>query len=112
MKRNLGGIEGDASARAQTGRVGMSALHVVEPEAEIVLTGIVLNQGKLRPTHGFVKPVARGEGSRVSESVSEGERGNGESRSLQEVAARPQMVFHRFVPTLFQYDKFIVHEFR
>src|SRR5580704_6173420 len=60
------------------------------------ITGIVFNQGKLLPTHGFVKPIVRGEGSRVSESAADGERGNGESR----------------VPTLLQYDKFIIHEFR
>ena len=56
VKRNPGGIIGHASARAETGSVGVRAAEVIQPEVEIVLAWVVFDQGELRPAHGTVEP--------------------------------------------------------
>ena len=59
VQRDLGGIVGDATPRAQTSGIGVRALEVVQPEARIVLAGVVLDQRQLRPPHGTVEPARR-----------------------------------------------------
>src|ERR1017187_8849369 len=42
MKRNLRGIIRDATATAQTNRVRLCALEIIQPEREIELAGVIL----------------------------------------------------------------------
>ena len=56
VKRNRGGVVGDAAARAQARGVGVYAPEIVEPEARIVAAGVVLYQGELGPAHRPVEP--------------------------------------------------------
>jgi hypothetical protein len=56
MKRDRGGIVGDAASAAETHTVGARALEVVEPERGVEMSWIVLNESKLRPSHGSGRP--------------------------------------------------------
>ncbi len=58
MHGNLRGIEGDASASAETSAIHMTTPEVIEPELGIVVAGIVFYEGHLRPAHGPVVPAA------------------------------------------------------
>jgi hypothetical protein len=56
VERHLGGVVGNASARAEADGVGVDSFEVIEPELGIEFAGIVFDQGQLRPTHRFVDP--------------------------------------------------------
>ncbi len=56
MEGDVGGVVGDDAAGAETHRVGVDAREVVEPEAEIDLPGVVLDQHQLGPAHRFGAP--------------------------------------------------------
>src|SRR5689334_13690317 len=56
VKWHLGGIIGNTSASAQARRVGMHTPEILEPELQVVLSWIVFNQRKLRPSHRPIKP--------------------------------------------------------
>src|SRR5260370_20258809 len=60
VERDLGGIEGDASATGEAGGIGVNALEVVEPEVGIVVAGIVLGEAHLGPAHRLVIPAWSG----------------------------------------------------
>jgi hypothetical protein len=82
MQRDGRGIEGHASARAQTGGVGMRALEVIQPESGIVLAGVVFHQGQLGPAHGAMEPALGFGGGGVLREGSGRQRGG-----AQEIAA-------------------------
>ena len=83
----------DATAGAQTGRVGAGAFEVIEPELRIEFAGIIFNEGKLCPAHGPVDPVGRTGGSRAGEQRGAGQStqdsdGTGGSRGFEKRATR------------------------
>ena len=57
VQRDLRGVVRDSPAGAQTRRVTVRPLEEVQPEVDVVLDGIVLDQGQLRPAHRPVEPV-------------------------------------------------------
>ncbi len=59
VEGDLGRVVGDAAAGAQAGGVGVRALEVVEPERDVELHRVVLDQGELRPAHRLVDPRRR-----------------------------------------------------
>src|ERR1035438_4891688 len=59
VERDFSWIESDNASRAQAGRIGMDALAAVEPESEVVITGIVFDECQLGPTHRAVIPSGR-----------------------------------------------------
>src|SRR5207342_1520278 len=56
MERHRGGVVGDAAAGAQADGVRARALEVVEPERDVELDGIVLDERELGPAHRLVDP--------------------------------------------------------
>src|SRR3954470_10806631 len=49
-------IVGDGAAGAQAGRVAVRPPEEVQPECDVVLDRIVLDQGQLRPAHRAIEP--------------------------------------------------------
>ena len=98
VERNLRRVVGHAAAGAQAGRVGVGAPEVVEPEADVELRRVVLDQGELRPAHRAGDPGRRGrrpvpwcravQGPRGPVQAAQAHRGSGEGRRLEELAAR------------------------
>src|SRR3982074_367660 len=58
MQWDLSRVVRNTPACAQTRRVAMRLFEEVQPEVDVVLNGIVLNQRQLRPAHRPVEPVA------------------------------------------------------
>ncbi len=88
MKRNLGGIKGDAPAGAKACPVGMNAAEIVQPKGGIVVARVVLDEGELRPAHRAVVPsfgVRPGYFPRTAWPARGQQRSNGEG--LQKVAS-------------------------
>ena len=56
VKRDARRIVGYAAAGAEAGSIGVGSPEVIEPELKIELTGIVLDERELRPTHRPIEP--------------------------------------------------------
>ncbi len=56
VKGNLGGIIRHAAAAAEADRVRVGALKIIQPERQVELAGIVLNERELCPSHRLVNP--------------------------------------------------------
>ncbi len=59
MQRNLRRVERHAAAGAQARGIGVRPAEVIEPEVDVELSGVVLHQGKLRPSHRMIEPFGR-----------------------------------------------------
>jgi len=60
VQRDLGRIEGHATARTEACAIGVDPLEVVQPEGLIVAARVVFHEGKLNPSHGPVEPARSG----------------------------------------------------
>src|SRR6185369_11568290 len=56
MEGNFRWIKSDAAARAETDRIRMGAFEIIEPELDVELPRIILDQGELCPTHRLLNP--------------------------------------------------------
>ena len=56
VQRNLGWVIRDDAAGTEAGRIGADAREVVEPEARIEASRIVLDERELGPSHRTVEP--------------------------------------------------------
>ena len=103
VKRDFGGVVGDAAAAAETDGVGAGALEVVEPEGEVEVGGVVFDEGELCPAHGLGCPCGDddvdGRGCWLGEEMIRGERRKcggcaGDGCGLKEFAAREGRLAH------------------
>ena len=86
VERDFRRVVGHAPAGRQAGRVGVSALEVIEPELRVVLAGVVLDERQLCPSHRLVVPAG---GRRLCRMRGEWKRSRGHrrGRQLQELAS-------------------------
>ncbi len=59
MQGNLRRVKRHAAARAETCGIGVRPAEVIEPEIDVELSGVVLHQGELRPSHRAIEPFGR-----------------------------------------------------
>src|ERR1700689_4123345 len=57
VQGNLRRIERNDTPGTETCSIRMDTLEVIQPELEIVVSGIILHEGQLRPAHRAVIPV-------------------------------------------------------
>ena len=60
VERELGRVIRHAAARAEADRVGVSASEVIEPELEVELAWVIIDERELCPAHRSVHPTRRG----------------------------------------------------
>ena len=97
MKRNFGRIKRHTTARAQANRIRVGATKIIEPEIHIQLSGVILHERELRPTHRFVHPrrsLRTGHpGERVPQiKASERHGGAAQAGGFQKMTTRDQRV--------------------
>ena len=59
MERKPGRIKRDHASGRQADGVGVDALEVIQPEADVHIGGIVFGEIQLGPAHGLIEPAGQ-----------------------------------------------------